>query len=103
VPQKIRGVMKRGGRVLVSHSLINAATSKSMAAKKTLFTFGYGDGPCHLLDRGRPDEGVAYDEPYAFDLFAANRFQIRWPVHYGNWRERRSYKITQDWVVGVRI
>jgi SAM-dependent methyltransferase len=95
-------VLNRGGRLICSHFLINAASLQAIEKKTTVFNFCYKMGTCRTFDPQQPEEGLAYEEPYALDLFAANGFHIRWPVHYGNWRRRRSRKVTQDWIVGVK-
>jgi ubiquinone/menaquinone biosynthesis C-methylase UbiE len=95
-------VLKRGGRLIVSHMLINAAALEAVEKKTTVFDFRYRMGPCRTFDRRRPEEGIAYEEPYALDLFAANGLEIQWPIHYGNWRRQRSYRVTHDWILGLK-
>lgn len=70
--------------------LINAAALEAIEKKTTVFDFRYRMASCRTFDRRRPEEGIAYEEPYALDLFAANGLEIQWPIHYGNWRRQRS-------------
>jgi hypothetical protein len=64
----------------------------------TIFHFRHSIGPCLTFDAEHPEEGVACEKTWFLgqvDLVGLRLANVR----RGDWRERRSYAITQDYVV----
>jgi SAM-dependent methyltransferase len=92
-------VLKPGGRFLVSHLLFNTEALQAVEEGRTIFDFRCELGPCRTFDPQTPEEGVAYEEGYVRAVFERNGLYVQEPIHYGTWRNKRSYIITHDWIV----
>ena len=69
-----------------------------MTSGTTVFDFRHRLGPCLTFNAEHPEEGVACEETWF--LPQVNLAGLRLAnVRRGDWREVRSYAITQDYVV----
>jgi SAM-dependent methyltransferase len=96
---EVARVLRPGGRFLVSHLFLNVEALRAVEAGTTIFDFRYELGPGRTFDRQTPEESVAYEEGYVRTLFEHNGLYVQEPIHYGTWRNKRSYIITHDWIV----
>jgi SAM-dependent methyltransferase len=91
-------VLQSGGSAFMSVFLFDEAAAIAVNGGTTIFDFRHRMGPCLAFDAGHPEEGVACEQTWF--LGEVDRAGLRQAtVRRGDWREVRSYAITQDYVV----
>ena len=91
-------VLCSGGSAFISVFLFDEAAAIAVSSGTTIFDFRHRIGPCLTFDAEHPEEGVACEETWF--LPQVNLAGLRLAnVRRGDWREVRSYAITQDYVV----
>ena len=94
-------VLQPGAPAFISLFLFDETAAKAVNSQTTLFDFRHRIGSCLTFDPVHPEEGIACDE--AWFLEEVNRAGLQLStVHRGDWREVRSYLITQDYVVATK-
>jgi SAM-dependent methyltransferase len=91
-------VLQAGGYCFMTVFLFDADADRAVAAGTTAFDFRHAIGPCLTFDRECPQEGVACRKQWFLELLDRSGFRLD-PVRSGNWRQVRSYEISQDVVV----
>lgn len=94
--------MKRNGRCLITHFLLNEESVHLMRAGRSSLDFKRSLGACSLADDGVPESAVAYDEGFVRKAYSANGLNIVEPVRYGSWCERPASYDYQDVVVALK-
>jgi SAM-dependent methyltransferase len=109
LPEAIENYLRESARVLrpgapafISVFLFDEAAAHAVNSQTTIFDFRHRIGPCLTFDPVHPEEGIACDE--AWFLEEVNRAGLRLStVRRGDWREVRSYLITQDYIVATKV
>jgi SAM-dependent methyltransferase len=91
-------VLAPGGSAFVSVLLFDRAAEIAVENGTTIFDFRHQIGPCLTFDPGHPEEGIACGEAWFFQAIERSGLRLA-NVRLGNWRNVRSYAITQDYVV----
>ena len=99
---EIARVLKPGGRCLISYFILNMESMKLVHAKLSRRDFRYGGGVFRTINKGNPEAGIAYHEPYIRSLYNKNSFQIVEPICYGSWSGRKKFLSYQDIVVAEK-
>ena len=92
-------VPKPGGCCFASVFLFDAEGEAAVANGSTIFDFRHSIGPCLTFNPDAPDEGIACRKQWFLELIEDLGFRIE-AVQPGNWRQVRSYAVSQDYVVG---
>jgi SAM-dependent methyltransferase len=95
-------VLKPGGRCFITALLFDAAAARAVADGTTIFDFRHEIGPCRTFDPACPEEGIAFPEEWFGDVLDAAGLAIE-TVTRGNWREKRSYEVSHDYVVAQTV
>lgn len=109
LPEAIENYLRQTARVLVSGGsafisvlLFDHAAETAVRNGTTIFDFRHHIGPCLTFDPQHPEEGIACEETWF--SHAIERAGLRLAnVHRGNWRDVRSYAITQDYVLAEKV
>jgi SAM-dependent methyltransferase len=98
---EIARMLKKRGRCLATFFLLNNESQELIQAGKSTLAFKYAlDG--HLtISKEQPEAAICYDEGYALKLFERAGLVTRAPI-YGSWCERKTFRIYQDYVLGVK-
>jgi SAM-dependent methyltransferase len=96
--REISRVLRPGGRCYATVFFFDDAARAAVELGKTIFDFRHPIGPCITFDVARPREGIAFGREWFFDLLERSDLRVE-RVRTGNWREVRSYEISQDVVV----
>jgi SAM-dependent methyltransferase len=94
-------VLVPGGSAFISVLLFDRAAEIAVHDGTTIFDFRHHLGPCLTFDPQHPEQGIACEETWFFQVM--ERSGLR-PVEIrrGDWRNVRSYAITQDYVVAKK-
>jgi SAM-dependent methyltransferase len=95
---EVSRVLKTGGRCFMSVFLFDGEAETAVVAGSTIFDFRYPIGPCLTFDRQHPEEGIACRKDWFLELIDGSGLRVD-AVRGGNWRELRSHRISQDYVV----
>ena len=96
--QETARVLRPGAPAFISVFLFDEAAANAVNSQTTIFDFRHRIGSCLTFDSLHPEEGIACEEVWFFEQ--VNRAGLRLStVRRGDWREVRSYVITQDYVV----
>ena len=68
---------------------------------KLVFDFRHPVGPCLTFDPDAPYQGLACRPQWLFGILARYGFVVE-TVRPGNWRQVRSYEVSQDYLVARR-
>jgi ubiquinone/menaquinone biosynthesis C-methylase UbiE len=90
-------VLKPDGRCFMSVFLFDNAAEVAVVQGSTIFDFRHPIGPCLAFDRDHPEEGIACQKQWLLELIERCNFRID-AVKIGNWRQVRSYQVSQDYV-----
>jgi SAM-dependent methyltransferase len=91
-------VLQPGAPAFISMFLFDEAAANAVNSQTTNFDFRHRIGSCLTFDPMHPEEGIACDEGWFLE--EVNRAGLHLStVRRGDWREVRSYLITQDYVV----
>ena len=94
-------VPQPGAPAFISLFLFDETAAKAVNSHANLSDFRHRIGSCLTFDPVHPEEGIACDE--AWFLEEVNRAGLQLStVRRGDWREVRSYLITQDYVVATK-
>lgn len=95
-------ILVPGGSAFISVLLFDIAAEIAVRNGTTVFDFRHRIGPCVTFDLHHPEEGIACEEPWFFEVIERSGLRLA-NVRRGNWRSVRSYAITQDYVVAVKV
>ncbi len=94
-------VLKTDGRCFITALLFDDEAERAVAEGTTIFNFRHPIGPCLAFDRECPQEGIPCPKPWLCGVLERNGFRVD-VVELGNWRQVRSYQVSQDIVVAER-
>ena len=108
LPDAIENYLRQSARVLVSGGsafisvlLFDLAAETAVRNGTTIFDFRHQIGPCLTFDPQHPEEGIACGETWFFQAVERSGLRLA-SLRRGNWRNVRSYAITQDYVVAEK-
>jgi hypothetical protein len=82
--------------------LFDLAAEIAVRNGTTIFDFRHQIGPCLTFHPQHPEEGIARGETWFFQAIGRSGLRVA-EVRRGNWRNVRSYAITQDYVVAKKV
>jgi SAM-dependent methyltransferase len=94
-------VLAPGGSAFISVFLFDLHAEIAVRSGTTIFEFRHQIGPCLTFDPQHPEEGIACGETWFFQAIERSGLRVA-EVHRGNWRNVRSYAITQDYVLAKK-
>ena len=100
---EIARVLAPGGRCLNTFFLVNAESTRLIAAGRSTRDIRHPLDGCFTLDRAVPEEAVGYDEAVIRALFARHDLAIVEPIHYGSWCGRSDFVAYQDMIVTEKL
>jgi hypothetical protein len=95
-------VLVPGGSAFISVFLFDLAAEIAVRNGTTIFDFRQQIGPCLTFHPQHPEEGIACGETWFFQAIGRSGLRVA-EVRRGNWRNVRSYAITQDYVVAKKV
>jgi SAM-dependent methyltransferase len=101
--REIERVLLPGGRCFITYFILNPESEELMMGPKggnLKFVFPVDQGKS--IDQDRPEEAVAFHEPYLRELYRKCGLQILEPLRYGSWCGRTTDFGYQDTIVGVK-
>ncbi len=94
-------VLVPGGPAFISVLLFDLAAETAVRNGTTIFDFRHQIGPCLTFDPQHPEEGIACGETWFFQVIERSGLRVA-EVRRGDWRNVRSYAITQDYVLAKK-
>jgi SAM-dependent methyltransferase len=94
-------ILVPGGSAFISVFLFDLHAEIAVRNGTTIFDFRHQIGPCLTFDARHPEEGIACGEPWFFQAIERSGLRLA-SVRRGNWRDVRSYEITQDYVLAEK-
>jgi len=94
-------VLIPGGSAFISMLLFDRAAEVAVRSGTTIFDFCHYIGPCLTFDPQDPEEGIACEVTWFFQAMERSGLGLA-DIRRGNWRNVRSYAITQDYVVAKK-
>lgn len=86
---EVARVLRRGGKCLITVFLLNGDSRRLMSEKKSSLNFEHQiEEDCFSMYTEVPEQAIAFNEPYVFELYKRNGLEIEIPVYYGEWCER---------------
>lgn len=99
---EISRVLRKGGKIYATYSLINEESQRRMLAGESSLWFRYRTAPCWYVDSRVPELAVGYDESYIRDLHQRHHILDGYTVRYGAWSGGRDAEFSQDIVVAAK-
>ena len=100
--EEIARVTKPGGRCLITFFLLNDESTILIDNLKGTYNFEHRCEGYRTINRERPEEALAYPEPFIRSLYEKYGFKIREPILYGLWCGRVNHLSFQDIVIADR-
>jgi SAM-dependent methyltransferase len=94
-------ILVPGGSAFISVFLFDFHAEIAVGNGTTIFDFRHQIGSCLTFDPQHPEEGIACGEAWFFQAIERSGLRLA-KVHRGNWRDVRSYAITQDYVLAEK-
>jgi len=99
--QETARVLQSGAPAFISVFLFDEAAANAVNSQTTIFDFRHRIGSCLTFDPVHPEEGIACNETWFLEEVNRAGLHLN-TVRRGDWREVRSYLITQDYVVATK-
>lgn len=93
---QISRVLVPGGRCLATVFLINEESRALIRAGRSSLPFRPHREHCYTTNQLRPEDAVAFDEPFVFKTMEKHRLRLLGPVRRGAWCGRSSYEEGHD-------
>ena len=94
-------VLKPGGRALFTFFLLNEESQVRLTSPASTYHFPHVQGDCRVENLERPEDAVAYEEPFVASLYAAAGLRIR-QIYYGGWSGRPDHVSFQDMILAEK-
>jgi SAM-dependent methyltransferase len=93
---EIARVLRHGGQCLITFFLLNEESTGLISEQRSSLNFKYEMGEsCYSVDTEIPEQAIAYDESYIWKLYQQAGLEIKTPVYFGNWCERKQTLMTE--------
>ncbi len=97
---EISRVLKKEGRCFATFFLLDAEARKFVSRKDSKFHEEH-EG-CRVIDKSIPEASIAFEENKVRELFSRYGLEIKEPIHYGSWAQRKQYLSSQDIVLAFK-
>ena len=95
---EIHRVLRKGGRCFISYFLLTSDSRRKILEGYSSRTFISEAAPhCFTDNTEIPEDALAYDREYIFDLYKNMGFRIILPVHYGQWCQSSVHNTAIDY------
>jgi SAM-dependent methyltransferase len=94
-------VLKPGGRSLFTFFLLNDDARQRLDSPASTYHFAHDQGEWRVENLARPEDAVAYPEPFVADLYRSAGLEIR-HIYYGAWCGRPEHVGFQDMILAVK-
>jgi ubiquinone/menaquinone biosynthesis C-methylase UbiE len=103
---QIQRVLKKNGTVFATYFLLNKESKQLIDSRNSLIDFKeyryFGNCEYNIINRDIPEDAIAIDESYIFNLYAKYGLAVNNCVKYGAWCNRKKYLSYQDIVVAKK-
>jgi SAM-dependent methyltransferase len=94
-------VLKPGGRCLFTFFLLNDDARQRLDSPASTYHFPHDQGDWRVENLARPEDAVAYPEPFVADRYRSAGLEIR-RIYYGAWCGRSEHVGFQDMILAVK-
>jgi SAM-dependent methyltransferase len=99
---EIQRVLVPGGRCFITYFILNQESEELVRSNRSHLKFVFPIDQGKSIEVDRPEEAVAFNEPFIRDLYRKSGLCIVEPIRYGSWCGRTTDIGYQDIIVGVR-
>ena len=99
---EIARVLKRDGACLITFFLANEESLSLIQSGQSSLNFLKQSEKYLVVNVDRPEDAVAYDEPFVLNLYEKYGLKIKQPLHYGSWCGRKDFLSYQDVIVASK-
>ena len=100
--KEIQRVLVPGGRCFITYFILNQESEDLIRSNRSDLKFVFPIDQGKSISVNKPEEAVAFNEPYIRELYQKSGLCIVEPIRYGSWCGRKTDVGYQDIIVGVR-